>query len=254
LRANKTSKKRGLMGVVTDGRRMIFGRFMSDRWQVEQPVPVDATSVTWLLRLLVHLQSGIALIPSNLIEDFGSDTITAQRTTRALYSALETSNDALVKALFGQWQTVFGEVTGHGEGASRLRENAEFKRFGRGMGLQVGQVEPPEAKRTALESTVKVQVGGKEPIGESESSRKVLSRCYSRVEIDRQRAHKHVTLIVEEVIQRLTSQLGCPVEITLEISARRPEGCDKSAVRTISENSRTLKFEGDGFEEGQNPR
>ena len=56
--------------------------------------------------------------------------------------------------------------------------------------------------------------------------------------------------LVEEVIERLTSQLGCEVEITLEISARRPEGFDESTVRTISENSRTLKFEGYGFEEG----
>jgi hypothetical protein len=45
--------------------------------------------------------------------------------------------------------------------------------------------------------------------------------------------------------------LGCQVGLTLAISARRPEGFDESTVRTISENSRTLKFEGYGFEEGQ---
>ena len=44
--------------------------------------------------------------------------------------------------------------------------------------------------------------------------------------------------------------LETEVEITLEISARRTEGFDESTVRTISENSRTLKFEGYGFEEG----
>jgi len=57
-------------------------------------------------------------------------------------------------------------------------------------------------------------------------------------------------VIVEEVVQRLTSQVGCEVEITLEISARRPEGFDENTVRTVSENSRTLKFEQYGFEEG----
>jgi hypothetical protein len=79
---------------------------------------------------------------------------------------------------------------------------------------------------------------------------KVLSRYYGRVEIDPQRANKDMGLVVEEVIERLTSQIGCEVEITLEISAKRPEGFDESTIRTISENSRTLKFEHYGFEEG----
>jgi hypothetical protein len=56
-------------------------------------------------------------------------------------------------------------------------------------------------------------------------------------------------LIVEEVVERLTSQIGCEVEITLEIDAKRPEGFDEGTVRTISENSRTLKFEHYAFEE-----
>lgn len=70
------------------------------------------------------------------------------------------------------------------------------------------------------------------------------------MEIDPQRVHKDMGVIVEEVVQRLTSQVGCEVEITLEISARRPEGFDENTVRTVSENSRTLKFEQYGFEEG----
>ena len=42
----------------------------------------------------------------------------------------------------------------------------------------------------------------------------------------------------------------CEVEIMLEINANRSEGFDESTIRTISENSRTLKFEHYGFEEG----
>jgi hypothetical protein len=57
-------------------------------------------------------------------------------------------------------------------------------------------------------------------------------------------------LIVEEVVERLTSQVGCAVEITLEINAKRAEGFDDATVPTISENSRTVKFEHFGFEEG----
>jgi hypothetical protein len=82
------------------------------------------------------------------------------------------------------------------------------------------------------------------------SDKKVLGRYYGRVEIDSQRVNKDISVIVEEVIERLTSQVGCEVEVTLEISARRKEGFDEGTVRTISENSRTLKFEQYGFEEG----
>jgi hypothetical protein len=74
-------------------------------------------------------------------------------------------------------------------------------------------------------------------------------RYYGRVTIDAQRVHKDMDVIVEEVVQRLTSQLGCEVSISLEIEARKTEGFDEGTVRTISENSRTLKFDQYGFEE-----
>ena len=57
-----------------------------------------------------------------------------------------------------------------------------------------------------------------------------------------------MNVIVEEVIQRLTSLTGCAVEIRLEINAQRPEGFDEATVRTISENGRTLKFDAFEFE------
>lgn len=132
-----------LLGVVTDGRWMIYCRHIAGRWRVETPVPVDTDSVARLLTLLVRLQAGAAMVPSNLIEDFGSETLTAQRATRALYTALQTCTDPLVRALFEQWQTFFGEVTGYEESAARLRANPEFKQFAKGMGLRGEQVDPP---------------------------------------------------------------------------------------------------------------
>jgi hypothetical protein len=111
--------------------------------------------------------------------------------------------------------------------------------------------EPPEVKPPEPpEPPKKPGDPGEPPPSPPEPPKKVLSRYYGRVEIDAQRVNKDIGLIVEEVVERLTSQVGCEVEITLEISARRPEGFDESTVRTISENSRTLKFEDYGFEEG----
>jgi predicted AAA+ superfamily ATPase len=79
--------------------------------------------------------------------------------------------------------------------------------------------------------------------------RKVI-HYYGRVQIDPQRVNKDMAIIVEEVVERLTSQVGCDVEISLEIHGRKEDGFDESTQRTISENSRTLKFEDFGFEEG----
>ena len=90
------------------------------------------------------------------------------------------------------------------------------------------------------------------PVGECTCPppQRPIRRYYGRVQLDPQRVNKDMSLIVEEVVERLTSQVGCEVEITVEIGARREEGFDEGTVRTISENSRTLKFEQFGFEEG----
>jgi hypothetical protein len=68
------------------------------------------------------------------------------------------------------------------------------------------------------------------------------------VALDSQRVNREMGLIVEEVIERLTSIVGCDVDISLEINAKLPDGFDEATIRTVSENSRTLKFEHYGFE------
>jgi hypothetical protein len=50
------------------------------------------------------------------------------------------------------------------------------------------------------------------------------------------------------VVQHLSSLLGAEVTITLEITAQIPEGTPDHVVRTVSENARTLNFNGFGFE------
>ena len=49
-------------------------------------------------------------------------------------------------------------------------------------------------------------------------------------------------LLVGEVIQRLTRQVGCEVKITVETEARKPNDFEESMIRTVRENSRTLEF------------
>jgi hypothetical protein len=78
---------------------------------------------------------------------------------------------------------------------------------------------------------------------------KLTTRYHGTVELDPQRVNGEMGMIVEEIIQRLTSLTGTDVEITLEISASRPAGFEDATIRTINENSRTLKFRNHGFEE-----
>jgi hypothetical protein len=113
--------------------------------------------------------------------------------------------------------------------------------------------EPPEIKRTP-----EIDDGGpgstkpetpSQPDEPLEPAKKSFTRYYGHVKIDSQRVKKEMGVIVEEVIERLTSQLGCEVEISLEVKANKPDGFEEGAVRTINENSRTLKFEDIGLEE-----
>lgn len=89
---------------------------------------------------------------------------------------------------------------------------------------------------------------GKEK-GTEKLEARLIKRYYGRATIDPQRVQRDMNVIVEEVIQRLTSQLGTDVEIVLEVRASKEDGFDESTIRTINENSRTLNFDNFGFEE-----
>ena len=53
----------------------------------------------------------------------------------------------------------------------------------------------------------------------------------------------------DEVIAHLAAAPGASLKVTVEIEATSPEGFEESAIRVVSENAATLKFEQSGFEE-----
>lgn len=55
--------------------------------------------------------------------------------------------------------------------------------------------------------------------------------------------------VAEEVIAHLAGLVGARVRVTLEIEANLPSGAPDQVVRTVTENSRTLKFSSQGFED-----
>ena len=76
----------------------------------------------------------------------------------------------------------------------------------------------------------------------------VMRRFYGTVQLDAARVGRDASQIAEEVIAHLVGQVGAEVSVTLEIQAVLPDGASEQVVRTVTENSRTLKFTSHGFE------
>ncbi len=74
-------------------------------------------------------------------------------------------------------------------------------------------------------------------------------RFHGSVTLDPARVGRDASKIADEVITHLVGLLGANVRVTLEIEADIPNGTPDNVVRTVTENSRTLKFGQAGFEE-----
>ena len=74
------------------------------------------------------------------------------------------------------------------------------------------------------------------------------NRYFGSVSLDAARAGLDASRIADEVVSHLAGLVGAEVEVTLEIAARIPTGAPEQVVRTVTENSRTLKFKAHGFE------
>jgi hypothetical protein len=73
-------------------------------------------------------------------------------------------------------------------------------------------------------------------------------RYHGTVSLDPARTGRDAGRIADEVISHLVGLVGSDVRVTLEIEAQIPGGVPDNVVRTVTENSRTLKFKSQGFE------
>lgn len=73
-------------------------------------------------------------------------------------------------------------------------------------------------------------------------------RFHGMVTLDANRVGRDAGKIAEEVIAHLSSLVGATVTVTLEVVADIPSGAPDHVIRTVTENSRTLKFSSQGFE------
>jgi hypothetical protein len=68
------------------------------------------------------------------------------------------------------------------------------------------------------------------------------------VTLDATRVGRDVGSTAEDMIAHLSGLVGAKVTDTLEVDAEIPSGAQDHVVRTVTENSRTLKFTSQGFE------
>lgn len=73
-------------------------------------------------------------------------------------------------------------------------------------------------------------------------------RFHGSVILDTARVGRDAGKIAEEVIAHLAGLVGANVTVTLEIQAEIPSGVSDNAMRTVTENCRSLKFSDHGFE------
>jgi predicted AAA+ superfamily ATPase len=114
-------------------------------------------------------------------------------------------------------------------------------------------------EETAPPTPVGVPVGGfasprsggmmptPEPVGPTQPPKP--KRFHGTVVLDPARVGRDASRIADEVVTHLVGLVGSNVKITLEIDAEVPAGVPDNVVRTVTENSRTLKFgSNSGFE------
>jgi len=116
-------------GVVLDGEYFIFIRKKENVWHIEEPLKVDAFSTEYFLKLLFSLSKELALIPENLIRNFGENTIVSRKMVSSLFNSLISTTNPKVKAFFEQWSLQFSEVCDYKE-ASKLRVEFFARNFG----------------------------------------------------------------------------------------------------------------------------
>ena len=107
-----------------------------------------------------------------------------------------------------------------------------------------------EAPDTGTDGESPVPDGGSGPgeVQPSPQPKPQPTRFHGTVTLDPARAGLDASRIADEVISHLSGLVGAKVTVTLEIEAEVPLGAPDHVVRTVTENSRTLKFTSQGFE------
>ena len=196
----------------------------------------------------VPLWRGEHVAVKQLVEDFA----------RYLYLPRLGGSEVLINAMCDgvallTWRSdTFGYAESYDEGAARYR------------GLHGGQIVSLSAESAGL--LVKPDVAGPQMDAETPvlppdpgpdpgpgpspppPPDHKLRRFHGTVSLDPERVGRDASRIADEVISHLSGLVGAKVRVVLEVEAEIPDGAPENVVRTVTENSRTLRFDSQGFE------
>lgn len=122
-------KAERLAGVVFNGDFFIWIRQREKSWFIDDPIPVRPETTERFLRTLCSLSTERALIPENLVGDFGENQNVSRQVVAALYKALTEPHARRVSVLFEQWSRQFSEVCDYDQ-ASKLNVGEHARAYG----------------------------------------------------------------------------------------------------------------------------
>jgi hypothetical protein len=206
----------------------------------------------------VPLWRGSHVAIRQLVEDFGRYLYLARlQTSTVLLNAIRAG-----LALLTWEQDAFAYAENYDDSASRYRglhSAAQISVTSDDAGLLV----KPEVARRQIDqetaSSAPVATDTPASLTPSPSDRAAQpsgpvqpprpKRYHGTVTLDPARVGRDAGRIADEVVTHLVGLVGSSVRVTLEIEAEIPAGAPDNVVRTVTENSRTLKFASNsGFE------
>jgi len=141
LAAEEKRPKARYAGVSTDGKVLIFVRFVDGRWQTDRPLEVSTRTVEILLQYLAALTVEKPLTGENLLRDFGGGTDIATGLVRAFYGLVTEDRDDRARAIFRQWSENFSEACDYEAGVAHAKKTA-LQNAAALFGLEVKTPEP----------------------------------------------------------------------------------------------------------------
>ncbi|TAH38052.1 MAG: ATP-binding protein [Planctomycetota bacterium] len=197
----------------------------------------------------VPLWRGNHVAVRQLVEDFARYLYLPRLAEPAvLVNAIRSGLDLLT------WQPeTFAYADGFDEAAARYRG----LRGGQQVAItqdSIGVLVKPEVARRQLDAEAPPTIPGPVPVPPGPGPapqpplERKLRRFHGTVRLDPARVGRDASRIADEVIAHLAGQVGAEVTVTLEIEASLANGASEQIVRTVTENSKTLKFASQGFE------
>ncbi|MBI4596278.1 MAG: SAM-dependent DNA methyltransferase, partial [Candidatus Tectomicrobia bacterium] len=133
-----------MAGVILDGHYLIFIKRLEKGWQEDGPHAVNNYSIERFLRYLLSLDSGVALTPEQLVQDFRIEQPRAQGIIHSFYGYLTNNEDPLVARLFEQWKVFFSSAIEYKEAFSSPKLK-QLKDYAHRAGVDIQQQAHAEA-------------------------------------------------------------------------------------------------------------